>query len=190
MRNFYDMLSVGSDAPADEIKKAFRREIARYHPDNCETGDADRFRVAQYAVLHGVPPYGRVYGLQHGREPCGDMCAGRHNEDFLRSRWLRSRTEFSIPAGQPNTRRALVAVQGEHALLVAPSNSQKSTPMNKLITALVAGLFAASAYAQAPAPAAAKAKVKAEYQRDRCGQSVERSSTRRLISVKAGCDLT
>src|SRR5260221_8904137 len=30
------MLSVGSDAPPDEIKKAFRREIARYHPDKVQ----------------------------------------------------------------------------------------------------------------------------------------------------------
>src|SRR4029079_8319549 len=30
------MLSVGQDAPADEIKKALRREIARYHPDKVQ----------------------------------------------------------------------------------------------------------------------------------------------------------
>jgi curved DNA-binding protein CbpA len=36
LRNFYDMLTVASDAPADEIKKAFRREIARYHPDKVQ----------------------------------------------------------------------------------------------------------------------------------------------------------
>jgi DnaJ-like protein len=30
------MLSIPSDAPADEIKKAFRREIARYHPDKVQ----------------------------------------------------------------------------------------------------------------------------------------------------------
>jgi curved DNA-binding protein CbpA len=36
LRNFYDMLSVARDAPADEIKKAFRREIARYHPDKVQ----------------------------------------------------------------------------------------------------------------------------------------------------------
>src|SRR5258708_3886357 len=30
------MLSVASDAPTDEIKKAFRREIARYHPDKVQ----------------------------------------------------------------------------------------------------------------------------------------------------------
>ena len=36
MRNFYALLSVANDAPADEIKKAFRREIARYHPDKVQ----------------------------------------------------------------------------------------------------------------------------------------------------------
>jgi curved DNA-binding protein CbpA len=36
LRNFYDMLSVPPDAAADEIKKAFRREIARYHPDKVQ----------------------------------------------------------------------------------------------------------------------------------------------------------
>jgi curved DNA-binding protein CbpA len=30
------MLSVAQDAPSDEIKKAFRREIARYHPDKVQ----------------------------------------------------------------------------------------------------------------------------------------------------------
>jgi curved DNA-binding protein CbpA len=36
LRNFYDMLSLAPDAPPDEIKKAFRREIARYHPDKVQ----------------------------------------------------------------------------------------------------------------------------------------------------------
>jgi curved DNA-binding protein CbpA len=36
LKNFYDLLSVASDASADEIKKAFRREIARYHPDKVQ----------------------------------------------------------------------------------------------------------------------------------------------------------
>ena len=36
MKNYYDMLALGADAPGDEIKKAFRREIARYHPDKVQ----------------------------------------------------------------------------------------------------------------------------------------------------------
>lgn len=33
MKDYYSLLSVASDATADDIKRAFRREIARYHPD-------------------------------------------------------------------------------------------------------------------------------------------------------------
>jgi hypothetical protein len=33
VKTYYDLLSVPSNADADTIKKAFRREIARYHPD-------------------------------------------------------------------------------------------------------------------------------------------------------------
>ncbi len=33
MKNHYELLSVGKDADGDQIKSAFRREIARYHPD-------------------------------------------------------------------------------------------------------------------------------------------------------------
>ena len=36
MKTFYDLLLVSRDAPADEIKRAFRREIARYHPDKVQ----------------------------------------------------------------------------------------------------------------------------------------------------------
>jgi hypothetical protein len=33
---FYELLDVPADAPADEIKRAFRREIAKYHPDKVQ----------------------------------------------------------------------------------------------------------------------------------------------------------
>ncbi len=33
MKNYYDLLSVAVDANAEDIKRSFRREIARYHPD-------------------------------------------------------------------------------------------------------------------------------------------------------------
>ena len=33
MKDYYALLSVAPDATADDIKRAFRREIARYHPD-------------------------------------------------------------------------------------------------------------------------------------------------------------
>lgn len=36
MKSHYELLDLGPNASADEIKKAFRREIARYHPDKVQ----------------------------------------------------------------------------------------------------------------------------------------------------------
>lgn len=36
MSTHYTLLGVARDAPADEIKRAFRREVARYHPDKVQ----------------------------------------------------------------------------------------------------------------------------------------------------------
>lgn len=36
MKSYYDMLDVHPAASADEIKRAFRREIAKYHPDKVQ----------------------------------------------------------------------------------------------------------------------------------------------------------
>ena len=33
MKDYYSLLAIPADASADDIKRAFRREIARYHPD-------------------------------------------------------------------------------------------------------------------------------------------------------------
>lgn len=36
MKTHYELLDVASDATADDIKRAFRREIAKYHPDKVQ----------------------------------------------------------------------------------------------------------------------------------------------------------
>ena len=36
MKTYYEMLEVGRTASTDEIKRAFRREIAKYHPDKVQ----------------------------------------------------------------------------------------------------------------------------------------------------------
>jgi curved DNA-binding protein CbpA len=36
LKNYYELLEVPPTAPADEIKRAFRQQIARYHPDKVQ----------------------------------------------------------------------------------------------------------------------------------------------------------
>lgn len=51
-RDYYEVLGVGKDASADEIKKAFRRAAIQYHPDK-EGGDETKFKEVNeaYEVL-------------------------------------------------------------------------------------------------------------------------------------------
>lgn len=51
-RDYYEVLGIGKDASADEIKKAFRKLAVKYHPDK-EGGDEVKFKEANeaYEVL-------------------------------------------------------------------------------------------------------------------------------------------
>lgn len=52
-RDYYEVLGVSKTASQDEIKKAYRQLAKKYHPDNKETGDAEKFKEATeaYSVL-------------------------------------------------------------------------------------------------------------------------------------------
>jgi hypothetical protein len=47
--DFYDLLQVNRDAHPTIIRYAYRFLAAMYHPDNGETGDADKFRIISEA---------------------------------------------------------------------------------------------------------------------------------------------
>ncbi len=47
-RDYYEVLGVGKDASADEIKKAFRKKAIEYHPDK-EGGDETKFKEVNEA---------------------------------------------------------------------------------------------------------------------------------------------
>ena len=36
LKSYYELLEIAPDSPADEIKRSFRAQIARYHPDKVQ----------------------------------------------------------------------------------------------------------------------------------------------------------
>jgi molecular chaperone DnaJ len=65
MRDYYDVLGVGPDAGADEIRRAYRQLARRYHPDISGDDQASAFREATeaFGVLRD-PELRRQYDAQ------------------------------------------------------------------------------------------------------------------------------
>ncbi|HEX6893649.1 MAG TPA: J domain-containing protein [Bryobacteraceae bacterium] len=47
--NYYDLLQISPQAEPETVERVYRLLAARYHPDNQETGDAERFQMIQQA---------------------------------------------------------------------------------------------------------------------------------------------
>ena len=64
--DYYEVLQISPNADPDTIQRVFRLLAQRFHPDNKETGDADRFRTLHdaYSVL-SVPEKRAQYDVHH-----------------------------------------------------------------------------------------------------------------------------
>lgn len=90
-RDYYEVLGVGKDASADEIKKAFRRLAVQHHPDK-EGGSEDKFKEINeaYEVLKDPSKRQRydqfghagVGGAAGGGNPFGGGYGGGQNVNF------------------------------------------------------------------------------------------------------------
>ena len=64
--DYYEVLQISPNADPDTIQRVFRLLAQRFHPDNTETGDADRFRALHeaYSIL-SVPERRAQYDIHH-----------------------------------------------------------------------------------------------------------------------------
>jgi molecular chaperone DnaJ len=80
-RDFYEVLGIGKDASADEIKKAFRKLAVKHHPDK-EGGDEAKFKEASeaYEVLKDTTKRQRYD--QFGHAGVGGASGGAGGDPF------------------------------------------------------------------------------------------------------------
>lgn len=64
--DYYEVLQISPNADADTVQRVFRLLAQRFHPDNAESGNADRFRAMHeaYSVL-SVPERRAQYDIHH-----------------------------------------------------------------------------------------------------------------------------
>lgn len=72
--NYYDLLQINPQAEIGTIERVYRILAGRYHPDNQQTGDADRFRLLTeaYQVLSD-PMLRKEYDRQFETGPAGPL---------------------------------------------------------------------------------------------------------------------
>ena len=80
-RDYYEVLGIGKDASADEIKKAFRRLAVQHHPDK-EGGDEAKFKEVNEAYEVLKDPSKRQRYDQFGHAGVGGASSGPGGDPF------------------------------------------------------------------------------------------------------------
>src|SRR3989338_851116 len=65
-KDLYELLDISRDATEDEIKKAFRQQARKFHPDNKETGNEEHFKEINQAYEILSDPQKRNIYDQYG----------------------------------------------------------------------------------------------------------------------------
>lgn len=87
MRDYYDVLGVGRDAGADEIKRAYRQLARRYHPDI--SGDE---RGAAFVEL------ARAYQVLSDPQRRRSYDSGEASRNGSRAEWLHDEVAIDFPS--------------------------------------------------------------------------------------------
>jgi len=126
--DYYETLQISPNADPDTIQRVFRMLAQRFHPDNADTGDAERFRALHeaYSVL-SVPDKRAQYDTHHQalrQERWRFAASVKTNDDFeleqqvrctiLEILYARRRAEPSNPAFSPFDLQQLTGQPREH----------------------------------------------------------------------------
>lgn len=124
----YETLQISPNADPDTIQRVFRLLAQRFHPDNKETGDPDRFRALHeaYSIL-SAPDKRAQYDVHHQalrQERWRFAASGRGNDDFenehnlrctiLEILYARRRAEPGNPSFSPFELSQLTGQPREH----------------------------------------------------------------------------
>jgi curved DNA-binding protein CbpA len=124
----YETLQISPNADADTIQRVFRLLAQRFHPDNKETGNADRFRALHeaYSIL-SVPDKRAQYDVHHQalrQERWRFAASVKTNDDFeieqqvratiLEILYARRRAEPGNPSFSPYELSQLTGQPREH----------------------------------------------------------------------------
>jgi curved DNA-binding protein len=126
--DYYETLQISPNADADTVQRVFRMLAQRFHPDNKETGNADRFRALHeaYSVL-SVPEKRAQYDVNHQalrQERWRFAASVKSNDDFeiehqvrctiLEILYARRRAEPGSPSFSPYELSQLTGQPREH----------------------------------------------------------------------------
>ena len=81
-KDLYEILGINRDATEDEIKKAFRQQARKYHPDNKETGNEDHFKEINQAYEILSDPQKRNIYDQYGLSGLKSAYGGSEGLNF------------------------------------------------------------------------------------------------------------
>ena len=126
--DYYETLQISPNADHDTVQRVFRMLAQRFHPDNTETGNADRFRALHeaYSVL-SVPEKRAQYDVHHQalrQERWRFAASVKSNDDFeieqqvrctiLEILYARRRAEPGSPSFAPYDLSQLTGQPREH----------------------------------------------------------------------------
>jgi len=135
----YETLQISPNADPDTVQRVFRLLAQRFHPDNKETGNADRFRALHeaYSVL-SVPEKRAQYDVHHQalrQERWRFAASVKSNDDFeieqqmrgtiLEILYARRRAEPGNPSFSPYELSQLTGQPREHLEFTVWYLSQK-----------------------------------------------------------------